>query len=54
MDAVAADGSINVLRPLEAYTMTTAKTSLHNLFREFVRYTLFDPAGRWKIWIKNC
>lgn len=44
-DAVAEDGRLNVLRPLEAYVQSKTKTSLHDHFRHFVRYALFDPAG---------
>lgn len=44
-DSVAEDGRINVLRPLETYAQAKTKTSLHDLFRQFVRYALFDPAG---------
>ena len=44
-DAVFTDGRVNVLRPLETYVQTRTSTSLHNLFRDFVRYVLFNPAG---------
>ena len=44
-DAVADDGRVNVLRPLETYVQTKTNTSLHSHFRQFVRYALFDPAG---------
>ncbi|MBI2867678.1 MAG: hypothetical protein HYX97_05020 [Chloroflexi bacterium] len=44
-DAVAEDGRVNVLRPLETYVQTKTKASLQNHFRNFVRYALFDPAG---------
>ena len=44
-DAVAEKTLPNVLRPLEAYVQDNTKASLHSLFRQFVRYALFDPAG---------
>ena len=44
-DAVADDGRVNVLRPLETYVQGKTNTSLHSHFRQFVRYALFDPAG---------
>jgi hypothetical protein len=41
-DAVANDGSINVLSPLEAYVLSKTGKTLQDNYAAFMRYTLYD------------